>query len=190
MLTGMPTSAAVNAGDTAWVLISAALVMLMIPGHALFYGGMVRVKSALNMLMMSVTCLAVVTVVWVLYGYSLAFGPDAGGVIGTLRDAGFAGIGTHTVTGSIPTLAFAAFQLMFAAITAALKEKNPKNPVTLEVSRLVGAYTAQLRDFARQNGNRLPASLRVNTKVAIEKVAFQITAEAIKHAVKNAKKQA
>ena len=77
-----------------------------------------------------------------------------------------------------------------AAITAALKEKNPKNPVTLEVSRLVGAYTAQLRDFARQNGNRLPASLRVNTKVAIEKVAFQITAEAIKHAVKNAKKQA
>ncbi len=116
----MPNSAAINAGDTAWVLVSAALVMLMIPGLALFYGGMVRVKSALNMLMMSVTCLAVVTVVWVLYGYSLAFGPDAGGVIGTLRDAGFSGIGTHAVTGSIPTLAFAAFQLMFAAITAAL----------------------------------------------------------------------
>ncbi|HEX7106639.1 MAG TPA: ammonium transporter [Acidothermaceae bacterium] len=116
----MPSSAAINAGDTAWVLISAALVMLMVPGLALFYGGMVRVKSALNMLMMSVTCLAVVTVVWVLYGYSLAFGPDAGGVIGTLRDVGFAGIGTDAVTGSVPTLAFAAFQLMFAAITAAL----------------------------------------------------------------------
>jgi Amt family ammonium transporter len=116
----MPSSAAINAGDTAWVLVSAALVMLMIPGLALFYGGMVRVKSALNMLMMSLTCLAVVTVVWVLYGYSLAFGPDAGGIIGTLSDAGFSGIGTHTATGSIPTLAFAAFQLMFAAITAAL----------------------------------------------------------------------
>jgi Amt family ammonium transporter len=116
----MPTSDAISAGDTAWVLVSAALVMLMIPGLALFYGGMVRVKSALNMLMMSITCLAVVTVVWVLYGYSLAFGPDAGGVIGTLSDAGFRGIGPHTVTGSVPTLAFAAFQLMFAAITAAL----------------------------------------------------------------------
>jgi Amt family ammonium transporter len=110
-----------SAGDTAWVLVSAALVMLMIPGLALFYGGMVRVKSALNMLMMSVTCLAVVTVVWVLYGYSLAFGPDAfGGLIGTLRDAGMAGVGVHELTGSVPTLAFASFQLMFAAITAAL----------------------------------------------------------------------
>jgi Amt family ammonium transporter len=116
--TAVPT---INAGDTAWVLVSAALVMLMIPGLALFYGGMVRVKSALNMLMMSITCLAVVTVVWVLYGYSLAFGPDAfGGVIGTLSDAGLAGITVNSVTGSVPTLAFVAFQLMFAAITAAL----------------------------------------------------------------------
>ena len=115
----MPTG--FSAGDTAWVLISAALVMLMIPGLALFYGGMVRVKSALNMLMMSVTCLAVVTVVWVLYGYSLAFGPDAfGGLIGTLKNAGMAGVGVHNLSGSIPTLVFASFQLMFAAITAAL----------------------------------------------------------------------
>ncbi len=110
-----------SAGDTAWVLVSAALVMLMIPGLALFYGGMVRVKSALNMLMMSIACLAVVTVVWVLYGYSLAFGPDAfGGVIGSLSHAGMAGIGIHTLTGSVPTPVFASFQLMFAAITAAL----------------------------------------------------------------------
>jgi ammonium transporter, Amt family len=110
-----------SAGDTAWVMVSAALVMLMIPGLALFYGGMVRVKSALNMLMMSVTCLAVVTVVWVLYGYSLAFGPDAfGGLIGSLKHAGMAGVGIHDLTGSIPTLVFASFQLMFAAITAAL----------------------------------------------------------------------
>lgn len=111
----------INGADTAWVLISAALVMIMIPGLALFYGGMVRVKNVLNMLMMSLSCLAVVTVVWVAYGYSLAFGPDAfGGLIGTLRHAGMAGVGVTDVTGTIPTPVFAAFQLMFAAITAAL----------------------------------------------------------------------
>jgi len=110
-----------SAGDTAWVMVSAALVMLMIPGLALFYGGMVRVKSALNMLMMSISCLAVVTVVWVLYGYSLAFGPDAfGGLIGTLKFAGMRDIGIHNLSGSVPTLVFASFQLMFAAITTAL----------------------------------------------------------------------
>jgi ammonium transporter, Amt family len=110
-----------SAGDTAWVLVSAALVMLMVPGLALFYGGMVRAKSALNMLMMSISCLAVITVVWVLYGYSLAFGPDAfGGLIGTFRHAGMAGVSINGLTGSIPTLVFASFQLMFAAITTAL----------------------------------------------------------------------
>ncbi|MGH8888915.1 MAG: ammonium transporter [Acidothermaceae bacterium] len=113
--------AAFSAGDTAWVMVSAALVMLMIPGLALFYGGMVRAKSALNMLMMSISCLAVVTVVWLLYGYSLAFGPDAfGGLIGTLKFAGMDGIGEHSLSGSVPTLVFASFQLMFAAITTAL----------------------------------------------------------------------
>jgi Amt family ammonium transporter len=110
-----------NAADTAWLMVSAALVLLMVPGLALFYGGMVRSTSVLNMLMMSFGCLAAVTVVWVLYGYSLAFGPDAGfGIIGTLRHAGMVGIGPDTLTGSVPTMAFAAFQLMFAIITAAL----------------------------------------------------------------------
>ncbi|MEV6931222.1 ammonium transporter [Dactylosporangium sp. NPDC051485] len=110
-----------SAGDTAWLLVSAALVLLMVPGLALFYGGMVRVKSALNMLMMSFACLAVVTVVWVVAGYSLAFGPDAGdGLIGDLRYLGLQGISGHDLTGSVPTAAFAAFQLMFAVITAAL----------------------------------------------------------------------
>jgi ammonium transporter, Amt family len=110
-----------SAGDTAWVLVSAALVLLMVPGLALFYGGMVRIKSALNMLMMSLACLAVVTVVWVVAGYSLAFGKDtAGGLIGSLEYAGMAGIGPRDLTGSVPTMAFAAFQLMFAIITAAL----------------------------------------------------------------------
>ncbi|WP_433206058.1 ammonium transporter [Dactylosporangium sp. CS-047395] len=109
-----------SAGDTAWLLVSAALVLLMVPGLALFYGGMVRMKSALNMLMMSFACLAVVTVVWVLAGYSLAFGPDVGGLIGSLRHAGMAGVGMHDLTGTVPTAAFASFQLMFAIITAAL----------------------------------------------------------------------
>ena len=110
-----------SAGDTAWVMISAALVLLMVPGLALFYGGMVRVKSALNMLMMSFSCIAVVTIVWVLYGYSLAFGPDTGaGLIGSLTYAGMAGIGPDDLTGSVPTVVFSAFQLMFAIITTAL----------------------------------------------------------------------
>ena len=110
-----------DSGDTAWLLVSAALVLLMVPGLALFYGGMVRVKSTLNMLMMSFICLAVVTLVWVLYGYSLVFGPDSGlGVIGDLRFLGMTGIGPDSMTGSVPTLVFATFQLMFAIITAAL----------------------------------------------------------------------
>ncbi|BCY13990.1 ammonium transporter [Actinoplanes sp. L3-i22] len=110
-----------NSGDTAWLLVSAALVLLMIPGLALFYGGMVRIKSTLNMLMMTFACLSVVSVIWVTYGYSLAFGPDTGhGLIGDLSLAGMAGIGPDSVTGSTPTLVFAAFQMMFAIITAAL----------------------------------------------------------------------
>ncbi|WP_203742673.1 ammonium transporter [Actinoplanes cyaneus] len=110
-----------NSGDTAWLLVSAALVLLMIPGLALFYGGMVRIKSTLNMLMMTFACLAVVSVIWVTFGYSLAFGPDTGGgLIGNLSLAGMAGVGPDSITGSTPTLVFAAFQMMFAIITAAL----------------------------------------------------------------------
>ena len=74
--------AVLNTGDTAWMLISTGLVVLMIPGIALFYGGMVRVKSALNMMMMSFAAIGVTTIIWVLYGYSLAFGKSHGGLIG------------------------------------------------------------------------------------------------------------
>jgi Amt family ammonium transporter len=113
--------AELNAGDTAWLLVSAALVMLMVPGLALFYGGMVRAKSTLNMIMMGLMCLPVITVIWILYGYSLAFGPDSGiGLIGNLNHVGMAGIGPDTLSGTVPTTVFAAFQLMFAIITAAL----------------------------------------------------------------------
>ncbi|MFD8483458.1 ammonium transporter [Kitasatospora sp. NPDC059673] len=110
-----------SAGDTAFVFISAALVMVMTPGLAFFYGGMVRVRSTLNMLAMSFVSLAIVSVLWVLYGYSLAFGPDAGaGLIGNLDFVGLRGIDLNALTGSIPVTAFAAFQLMFAVITPAL----------------------------------------------------------------------
>jgi ammonium transporter, Amt family len=118
-----------NAGSTAWVLASAALVMLMTPGLAFFYGGMVRSKSVLNMLMMNFMCLAIVGVLWCLYGFSLAFGNDAfGGLVGSFQYLGlgnsFPG-GSQFIVGSstgdgIPVLAFAMFQLMFAVITPAL----------------------------------------------------------------------
>ena len=111
-----------NAGDTAWVLVSAALVMLMTPGLAFFYGGMVRAKSVLNMLMMSFIALAVVSVLWVLYGYSLAFGNDVGG--GLLGGGNFLGganlLGETALVGTLPMTVFMVFQMMFAIITAAL----------------------------------------------------------------------
>jgi ammonium transporter, Amt family len=122
----------VNAGDTAWILASAALVMLMTPGLAFFYGGMVRSKSVLNMLMMNFIALGIVGVLWVLYGYSLAFGNDAfGGLVGNLDNAGLAGtVGAAAGTAApadapwdghqYPALAFVMFQLMFAIITVAL----------------------------------------------------------------------
>ncbi|WSZ87111.1 ammonium transporter [Streptomyces sp. NBC_00859] len=110
-----------DTGDTAWLLAATALVLLMTPGLALFYGGMVRTKSVLNMLMMSFVSIALVTVVWLLAGYSLVYGPDSfGGLIGGLGHAGMAGIGPGSVRGSVPTLLFATFQLTFAIITAAL----------------------------------------------------------------------
>ncbi|MEU1422727.1 ammonium transporter [Kitasatospora sp. NPDC005751] len=110
-----------SAGDTAFVLICAALVMVMTPGLAFFYGGMVRAKSTLNMLAMSFLSLGIVSVLWVLYGYSLSFGPDAGaGLIGNLDFLGMHGVGLNDLTGTIPVTAFSAFQLMFAIITPAL----------------------------------------------------------------------
>ena len=113
-----------NTGDTAWVLASAALVMLMTPGLAFFYGGMVRSKSVLNMLMMNFIALAVVTVLWMLYGYSEAFGNDAfSGLVGNFDNSllsGTVGQLTGLKDHQIPVLAFAMFQLMFAVITPAL----------------------------------------------------------------------
>jgi len=113
----------INAGDTAWVLAAAALVLFMTPGLAIFYGGMVRAKSTLNIMMMSFAAIGITTIIWVLYGYSLAFGKDHGGLIGGFDHLGLAktldttfGPADH----QIPTLAFVMFQLTFAIITVAL----------------------------------------------------------------------
>jgi Amt family ammonium transporter len=114
---------AINSGDTAWVLASGALVLFMTPGLAIFYGGMVRAKSALNMMMMSFAAMGVTTIIWVLYGYSLAFGKSNNGIIGSFDHLGLAST-LNQVTGpeghQIPVLAFAMFQLTFAIITVAL----------------------------------------------------------------------
>jgi Amt family ammonium transporter len=112
----------ISAGDTAWVLISTALVLLMVPGLAFFYGGLVRTKSALNTMLMSLGALGVVTVQWVLFGYSLAFGPGSSW-IGGFEWIGFSGVTgapNPTYSALLPHLLFAAFQAMFAGITVAL----------------------------------------------------------------------
>ena len=114
----------IDSGDTAWVLVSTALVLLMTaPGLALFYGGMVRQKNALGTLMQSFIILALISVQWVLWGYSLAFGPDKGGIIGGLEWVGFSGVGptpNAEYAATIPHTAFMLFQMMFAVITPAL----------------------------------------------------------------------
>ncbi len=114
----------IDTGDTAWLLTSSALVLCMVvPGLALFYGGLVRTKNVLGTIMHSLIILAVVSLVWILIGYSLAFGPDVGGVIGSLAWVGLAGVGVDphpSYASTVPHQLFMVFQLMFAAITPAL----------------------------------------------------------------------
>ncbi|MER6344300.1 ammonium transporter [Streptomyces sp. NPDC001595] len=113
----------ISAANTGFMLICSALVMLMTPALAFFYGGMVRVKSTLNMLMMSFISLGIVTILWVLYGFSMAFGNDSGGILAWNSDyVGFTGIDKDAIWDgyTIPVLVFAVFQLMFAIITPAL----------------------------------------------------------------------
>jgi Amt family ammonium transporter len=113
----------VSSGDTAWILISSALVMLMTPGLALFYGGMARRKNLLSTIMMSFAALGLIGILWVLYGYSLSFGFDNGGFIGGLNFVGLMGVGqepSSIYASTVPHLAFMVFQGMFAIITVAL----------------------------------------------------------------------
>ncbi|MGD9369096.1 MAG: ammonium transporter [Desulfobacteraceae bacterium] len=110
-----------NSGDTAWIIVSTALVMMMTPaGLALFYGGMSRYKNLLNTYAMTFAAYCLASIVWVAWGYSIAFGKDIGGVIGGLEHFLFSGIGVDSLSGSIPTSVFALFQMTFACITVAL----------------------------------------------------------------------
>ena len=113
----------IDTGDTAFMIIATALVLLMTPGLALFYGGMVRAKSVLNMMMMSFGALALISVLWVLYGYSIAFGTDQGnGLFGSPTEYfGLQGLmAEDSLSGTLPSMAFVAFQAVFAIITVAL----------------------------------------------------------------------
>jgi Amt family ammonium transporter len=113
----------IDTGDTAWMLVSTALVMLMTPGLAFFYGGLVRRKNVLSIMMQCLILVGVISIQWVLFGYSLAFGPDHGGIIGGLSWAGLHGVGVTPnpdYAATIPHLLFMLFQMMFAVITPAL----------------------------------------------------------------------
>jgi Amt family ammonium transporter len=122
----IPLSSAVaaddlNSGDTAWMIVSTALVMMMTPaGLALFYGGMSRYKNLLNTFAMTVVAYCLASVIWMMWGYSIAFGPDKAGIFGGLENMFLAGIGVDSLSGSIPTYVFALFQMTFAGITVAL----------------------------------------------------------------------
>jgi Amt family ammonium transporter len=126
ILVAFPFSSAVaseglNSGDTAWMIVSTALVMMMTPaGLALFYGGMSRYKNLLNTFAMTFVAYCLASVVWMMWGYSIAFGPDKAGIFGGLQNMFLAGIGVDSLSGSIPTYVFALFQMTFAGITVAL----------------------------------------------------------------------
>lgn len=113
-----------DSGDTAWMLLSTALVFLMTPGLALFYGGMVRGKNVLSVLMQSFVAAGLVSVVWIIAGYSLAFGPDHGGLVGDFSWAGLTGVSIYHGDGhyvrTVPHMLFMLFQMTFAIITPAL----------------------------------------------------------------------
>ena len=111
----------INGADNAWVLISAALVLLMIPGVGLFYGGMVRKKNAISTMILSIAIMGIISLQWVLIGYTLVFGRDVMGIIGGLQHLGLAGVGMEVKEGlTIPSLTFMIFQSMFAVITVSL----------------------------------------------------------------------
>jgi Amt family ammonium transporter len=114
---------AINAGDTAWILIATALVLMMTPALAFFYGGMVRKKNILSTLNLSFITIALISIQWILFGYTLSFGPTLGGWLGNLKYLGLSGVGSlpnPVYAPTIPHLSFSAYQMMFAVITPAL----------------------------------------------------------------------
>ncbi|WP_456370462.1 ammonium transporter [Geoglobus sp.] len=131
-----------DSGDTAWLLVSTAMVMLMVPGVGLFYAGMVRRKNAVSMLSLSFIALAAVSVQWVLLGYTLSFGNDVAGFIGDLSAAGLRGVSGDA--GSIPSLLFVAFQLTFAAVTLAILSSGVAERIKLSSFMVFGVLWTTL----------------------------------------------
>jgi len=113
--------ATINSGDTAWIIVATALVMMMTPaGLALFYGGMSRTKNLLNTFAMTFVSYCIGSIIWVMWGYTIAFGPDVAGIVGAPSHLFMSGISVNSVSGTIPTFVFALFQMTFAGITVAL----------------------------------------------------------------------
>lgn len=125
-----------DSGDTAWLLVSTAMVMLMVPGVGLFYAGMVRRKNAVSMLSLSFVALAVVSLQWVLLGYTLSFGSDVLGFAGDMSALGLRGVSGDS--GSIPSLLFVAFQMTFAAVTLAILSSGVAERVRLSSFMVFG----------------------------------------------------
>lgn len=133
---------ALDAGDTAFILICTAMVMLMTPGVGLFYGGMVRNKNVISMIAMSFIAFAVVTIQWVTVGYSLAFGPDISGFIGNLEHVGLNGIGMDGE--GIPDMLFMVFQLVFAGVTLAILTSGVAERIKLSSFIVLGVLWTTL----------------------------------------------
>ena len=128
-----------DTGATAWVLISAALVLLMVPAVGLFYGGMVRKKNVIATMMLSLVALALGVIQWIIIGYSLAFGSDVGGFIGNLEYFGLNGITLDGVSGGIPDMLFVCFQMMFACLTLAILTSGVVGRIKMSAFLIFGA---------------------------------------------------
>ncbi|HIH03306.1 MAG TPA: ammonium transporter, partial [Methanoregulaceae archaeon] len=129
---------ALDTGATAWILASTALVMLMTPGVGFFYGGMVRRKNLISMIALSFIAFALVSIQWVVAGYSLSFGPDIGGFIGGLNFFGLAGVGLDAGEGTYPPILFVMWQLVFAAVTLAILTSAMAERVKLSSFIVIG----------------------------------------------------
>jgi Amt family ammonium transporter len=129
---------ALDTGATAWILAATALVMLMTPGVGFFYGGMVRRKNLISMIALSFIAFALVSIQWVVAGYSLSFGPDIGGFIGGLNFFGLAGVGLDAGTGTYPPILFVMWQLVFAAVTLAILTSAMAERVKLSSFIVIG----------------------------------------------------
>ena len=129
----------IDTGATAWVLISAALVLLMVPAVGLFYGGMVRKKNVIATMMLSLTALALGVIQWIIIGYTLAFGSDVGGLIGNLEFLGLNNVSIDGVSGEIPEMLFICFQMMFACLTLAILSSGVVGRIKMSAFLIFGA---------------------------------------------------